>query len=53
MIIYIEEESKSKDVKDYISKQLGINSLAFKVKYIKEIPKNSSGKILYKNLGKI
>ncbi len=53
MIICIEEENKTKDVKDYISKQLGINSLAFKVKYIQEIPKNSSGKILYKNLGKI
>tara|TARA_S200000501_G_scaffold163003_1_gene153633 strand:+ start:4789 stop:6186 length:1398 start_codon:yes stop_codon:yes gene_type:complete len=50
MVIYIEEKKRIEDVKEFISAQLRINSLAFIVKYIDQIPKNSSGKTLYKNL---
>lgn len=50
MTICMTDETKMVDVKSYISHKLGIHSSAFQVKIVKEIPKNSSGKILYRNL---
>ena len=50
MIIYITDETKIKDVRSFISQKTGINHQAFNVKYISEIPKNSSGKIIYSKL---
>ncbi len=50
MIIYITDVEKKDVVKNYLSKKLKINSRGFDVKLITEIPKNSSGKILYHKL---
>ena len=50
MIIYITEKEKIGEVKSFISKKIGINLKAFTVKYVSEIPKNSSGKIIYSKL---
>lgn len=47
MIIYITVKDKEPVVKKYISEQTGIHHTAFDVRYIEELPKNSSGKILY------
>lgn len=47
MTICMTDESKAVDVKAFIAHKLGIHSLAFQVKIVKEIPKNNSGKILY------
>ena len=50
MVIYITDETKIKDVRSFISQKTGINHQAFNVKYISEIPKNSSGKTIYSKL---
>jgi len=50
MIIYITEESRKEEVKQYISVKTGINYIAFEVRTIEAIPKNTSGKTIYSNL---
>jgi len=50
MVIYITDKSKLKDVNKYIAEKIGINRRAFLVKYIPEIPRNLSGKIIYSKL---
>jgi len=50
MIIYITDESRTDEVKEYISAKTKINHVAFSVKYIPEIPVNSSGKTIYSKL---
>lgn len=50
MDIFITNEELKKDVTDFISSKTGLNFSAFRVTVIKEIPKNESGKTLYKNL---
>jgi long-chain acyl-CoA synthetase len=50
MIVYITETGREQEVQDYISQKTGINRNAFLVKQIADIPKNTSGKILYSNL---
>jgi len=47
MIIYITENNKTEEIKEYISKKTGINRNAFDVKYISKIPKNAAGKTIY------
>ena len=47
MIIYITDSEKIDEVKKFISEKTGINSIAFVIKYIDEIPKTNSGKIDY------
>lgn len=44
------DEKIGADVKSFISKKTGLNSSAFEVFIIDEIPKNDSGKILYSKL---
>ena len=50
MIIYITEESRKEEVKLYISAKTGINFIAFEVRTIEAIPKNTSGKTIYSSL---
>ena len=50
MIIHITEKEKIREVKSFISRKIGINSKGFDVNYVVEIPKNSSGKIIYSKL---
>ena len=45
---YIENE-----ILKYLQGKLRLNSRAFSIEFIDEIPKNQSGKILYKELDKI
>jgi len=50
MVIYITDSTKSELCRTLLSQKTGLNSRAFEVKIISEIPKNSSGKVLYANL---
>ena len=50
MVIYITDKDKLKKINRYISEKTSINHKAFIIKYISEIPKNSSGKTIYSKL---
>lgn len=50
MYIFITDASIADDVRSFISLKTGLNQSAFKVIVIDSIPKNESGKILYKEL---
>ncbi len=50
MSIFAVEKKSIKLIKDFIKDQIGINQNVFDVHYIKNIPKNSSGKTLYSEL---
>ncbi|MCM1185095.1 MAG: AMP-binding protein [Lachnoclostridium sp.] len=50
MFIFMNDEEKMQDVKDFVSHTTGLNPVAFKTKYLAEIPKNDSGKVVYKDL---
>ncbi len=50
MIIFITDKKFIQDIKQFISSKTGINSNAFEIKCIDEIPKNSSGKTMYSKL---
>jgi len=48
--IYTTNENIELELAKFISNQIGINLVAFNVTYIKEIPRNDAGKILYSAL---
>ena len=50
MLIYITDKRKMETIKRYVAEKTNINSRAFTVKYIAEIPKNPSGKTIYSKL---
>lgn len=50
MTIFITDSLVTNEVKSYISMKTGLNPSAFNIVYINEIPKNNSGKVLYKEL---
>ena len=52
MYIFINTDKFIDDIIPYLSKKLNLHPSAFSVKLIEEIPKNSSGKIMYKELEK-
>ena len=52
LYIFLTSDRYAEQVRDYIIKKTKLNPLAFKVKVIDSIPKNESGKILYKELSK-
>ena len=52
MYIFITEEQLTEPVKDFVVAKTGLNQLAFKVVVLDEIPKNDSGKTLYRELEK-
>jgi len=50
MVIYITDESRKKEVINYLSDRTGIHPQAFTVKKVDIIPKNASGKTIYSQL---
>lgn len=50
--IFVEGNQNMPDIKNFLSKKTALNISAFKVRFIDAIPKNQSGKILYKELEK-
>lgn len=52
MYIFITDESKAVDVKEFVVEKTKLNQVAFKIIVIDCIPKNDSGKVLYKQLEK-
>ena len=50
MEIYVTEMEDTDIIKRFISEKTGIYSTMFKVMQVREIPRNSTGKILYKKL---
>ena len=50
LFVFLTEETFAGDIKEFIVKKTGINHTAFKLVHIDEIPKNDSGKVLYKSL---
>lgn len=50
MRIYITDESKTAQVRDYIVNHTGISNGGFSIHYIDQIPRNESGKVLYSSL---
>ena len=50
MTIYITDEKAKNDVLNYLVEKLKFNGIAFKVLYVPSIPRNESGKVLYKDL---
>ncbi|MBR4791672.1 MAG: AMP-binding protein [Treponema sp.] len=50
MSIFVTDESAKTAVLSFLTEKLKFNSVAFKVVYISEIPRNESGKIVYKDL---
>ena len=52
MYIFVTDESVADAVRDFVIHKTKLNPSAFKVQVIPEIPKNDSGKTLYKELTK-
>ena len=50
MSVFITDESKKGAVLAFLVEKLKFNAVAFKVNYIEAIPRNESGKVLYKGL---
>ena len=52
MYVFITDETKKEEIKKYLSEKLSFHPSAFNVVVVDEIPRNSSGKILYSELSK-
>lgn len=52
MYIFVTEQDKADSIRDFVIGKTKLNPVAFKVVVIDEIPKNDSGKTLYKELAK-
>jgi len=50
MCVYINDEGRIDEIKNFISSKIGIHHSTFTVRYIDEIPKNFSGKTIYSSL---
>ncbi|MEY8338978.1 AMP-binding protein [Lachnospiraceae bacterium 62-35] len=50
MFLFITEEAYKETIRKYLSEKTGLNSAAFIVKTLNQIPRNDSGKIQYKEL---
>ena len=50
MSVFITDENAKNDVMEFLTEKLKFNSIAFRVNYVSSIPRNESGKILYKEL---
>lgn len=53
LTIFLTDEDRADEIKSYVSEKTGLNLTAFRTFVLKEIPKNDSGKVLYKELDKI
>ena len=52
LYFFITEESLQEEVRKFLSHKTGLNSSAFRVRVIAQIPRNDSGKVLYQELNK-
>lgn len=52
MSLFVTDERVKDEIRSFVSEKTGLNPSAFQVKVVNEIPKNDSGKILYKELEK-
>lgn len=52
-ITYVTDENILSDVEKFLANKTNLNSNAFKAVYIKEIPKNTSGKVLFSQLSNV
>lgn len=52
MYLFVTEKKLAEDVKNFVIEKTGLNQAAFNMIVVEEIPKNDSGKILYKELAK-
>ena len=52
MYLFVTDGAVAEDVKRFIVSKTGLNSAAFKMIVLEEIPKNDAGKTLYKNLAR-
>ncbi len=52
MFLFVTDESIREEVKKFVAAKTGLNPVAFKTVVIDEIPKNDSGKTLYRGLEK-
>ncbi|MCI8416930.1 MAG: AMP-binding protein [Lachnospiraceae bacterium] len=52
LVLFITEEGLKEDIRAFLSQKTGLNSIAFAVHVIPEIPRNASGKVLYQEFGK-
>ena len=52
MFIFLTDEQYAEQVRQFVSLKTGLNSSAFKVVELEVIPKNDSGKTLYRELEK-
>ena len=50
MFIFVNDELKMQEIKEYVAHKTGINHAAFQIEYISEIPRNDSGKVVYREL---
>ncbi len=50
MLVFITEDTRKDDILSFVSEKTGFYRSLFEVKVISEIPKNDTGKIMYKNL---
>ena len=50
IIIYITENIKTEQIREFVSSKLGLHHSVFSINYIDEIPKNPSGKTIYSEL---
>ena len=52
MYFFITEESLQEEVRKFLSHKTGLNSSAFRVRVIAQIPRNDSGKVLFQEMNK-
>lgn len=50
MSIYLTDEGKSQEVRDFVAEKTHLNFTAFEMRAVAEIPKNASGKTMYSEL---
>lgn len=51
--VFVTKEGFESDIKSFLSEKTGLNTRAFSIRKINEIPKNSSGKVQYAELQKL
>lgn len=50
LVIYTTNENAQRDMREYLTRKTGLNSSAFRTKYLSQLPRNESGKTLYQEL---
>ncbi len=50
MFVFVTDENLRDEILNYLSQKINVHPTALKIKFIAEIPKNASGKIIYSEL---